>query len=166
LAEAEELLREAHLKNPSDAYCILPLIKTLCKLDEPEEARSILDNAPVTASPYELLIYAKLYYFKTLKQFEDAESVLLTLHMDEKDSRSIHRWGQWAELFLSWSQTLKDEKRITIAKRGLKYVDEIMEERNVPAMMICRELAKIVEDSTLQKSLEIAIHEINDSYRF
>jgi hypothetical protein len=166
LAEAEELLQDAHLKNPSDAYGILPLVKTLCKLDEPEKAKIILDNAPVNASPHELLIYAKLYYFKTKKQFEDAESVLLTLPMDERDNRSIHRWGQWAELFLSWSQTVLDENRITIAKKGLKFVDEIMKERNIPAMMICRELAKIVEDSTVQKSLETAIHEINESYRF
>ena len=63
-------------------------------------------------------------------------------------------------------KTINDEKRIIVAKRGLKFVNEIMEARNIPAMMICRELVKIVEDSTLQKSLEKAIHEINESYQF
>ncbi len=164
LDDAELLLSEVHRAEPSNAYCVLPLIKTLCKLGKISEAKVILDKTSANVSPYGVFVYAKIFYLKTLGHFSEGEELLSTLPMHEKDVTSIHRWGQWADLFLSWCHDLPDREQIDVAKRGLKFVKGIIKERNVPAMMACLELSKIIGDIELQEKLEKTIHEVNDSY--
>lgn len=166
LSESEKLLGEVHQADPLNAYCILPLIKTLCKQDKTEDARNILENIPPNANPSELIVYARIVYFKKLEQFSECEKLLLSLPINEKDRSSIHRWGQWADLFLTWSLRFKGKEKIDTAKRGLKFVKEILEERNVPAMMSCLELSKIIGDTELQENLKTTIHKVNRSYNF
>ena len=165
LNEAEGLLSEVYCAEPSNAYCVLPLIKTLCKLGKISKAKVILDGTPTNVSPYNIFVYAEIVYLKTLGQFSECEKLLSTLPMHERDVTSFHRWGQWADLFLSWCQDLHDGRQINnIAKRGLKFVDEIIKERNVPAMIACLELSRIIGDIELQENLKKTIHEVNDSY--
>jgi len=164
LEKAEPLLLEVHRADPSNAYCILSLIKTLCKLEETGDARIILEKTPDNVSPHDVFVSAKIAYFKALEQFPECEKLLCTLPMLVKNETSIHRWGQWADLFLSWCLNLYSEEQIDMANRGLRFVNEIIEERNVPAMMSCLELSKIKGDTELQKTLEKTIHEVNYSY--
>jgi len=164
LEKAEKLLFEAHQNNPSNAYCILPLVKTLCRDNKISEAEIILKNAPPNTTPHNILLYAKIIYLKVLGDFSECEQLLLSLHMDEMNRTSIHRWGQWADLFLSWSFTLKGREQRDIAFRGLKFVKQIINEKNVPAMMACLELSKITNNFELQEKLQETIHEVNDAY--
>jgi len=161
LIDAEKLLIRAYKTNSSNAYCILPLIKTLCKRGELRKANDILERTPTNVSPEIVFISAKVFYLKSLKRFKDGKKLLLTLPMNRRDKDSIHRWGQWADLFLTWSHTLQGKEKISIAREGLKFVKETMETHNVPAMMTCRELAKTAGDHELQANLEEKIHRIN-----
>ena len=161
--EAETLLRDVHKKRPWDAYCILPLVKTLCKNNKVSDAKKILNTVPNNVNKYEIFIHAKVYYLAHLKEFEECEKLLLSLpFVPEKDDALIHRWGQWAGLFLLWSRTLQPPQRVSIAKKGLKYVNQLIEESSVRGMIICLELAKITENSNLQVILKKEIHEINN----
>jgi thioredoxin-like negative regulator of GroEL len=165
LNEAEGLLSEVYRAEPLNAYCVLPLIKTLCGLGKISEAKVILDGTPANVSPHNIFVYAEIVYLKTLGQFSECEKLLSTLPMHEKDVTSFHRWGQWADLFLSWCHDLHDGRQINnIAKRGLKFVNEIIKERNVPAMIACLELSKIIGDIELQEKLKKTIHGVNESY--
>lgn len=162
LERAEKLLLEAHQSNPSNAYCILPLVKTLCRRGKIEEAEYILEKNQ-NAIPYEILVSTKVVYLKSIGRFSDCEKLLLTLPIRRGDRAAIHRWGQWADLFLSWCQTLQGMNKINKAKAGLKFVRETIEERNVPAMMSCLELSKITGNTKLQETIEKTIREVNDS---
>ncbi len=162
LERAEKLLLKAHQSNPSNAYCILPLVKTLCRRGKIEEAKHILEKNQ-NASPYEILVSTKVVYLKSIRRFSDCEKLLLTLPMRRGDKTAIHRWGQWADLFLSWCQTLQGRDKINKAKAGLKFVRETIEERNVPAMMSCLELSKITGNTKLQETIEETIREVNAS---
>jgi hypothetical protein len=165
LNDAERLLSEVYRAEPSNAYCVLALIKTLCKLNKISEAKIILDGTPAKVSPYSIFIYAKIVYLSALGRFSECEKLLSTLPMHVEDVTSFHRWGQWADLFFSWCLYLPDGKQINIiAKRGLKFVNEIIKERNVPAMIACLELSKIIGDIELQENLKKTIHGVNDSY--
>ena len=164
LIDSEELLREVHQNDPYNAFCILSLVKTLCKGNKIDDAKIVLENILPNTSPEDVLVYAKIIYLKTLGQFSECEKLLLSLSMSATSRTSVHRWGQWADLFLSWSHTLKGKDKIDVAYRGLKFVKQIMKERNVPAMMACLELSKIIDNGELQVELQNTIHEVNNSY--
>lgn len=166
LDSAERILFEVYQVEASNSYCILPLIKTLCRKGKIEEAKDILEKPQNTPQPYDIFVYARIFYLKTIRRFSDCEEQLLALARTEKDRTSIHRWGQWADLFLSWCQTLKGREKIETAKRGLKLVKETIEQKNVPAMMACLELSRITGNTELQEILEKTIHEVNPSYIF
>lgn len=90
------------------------------------------------------------------------------LYDNSSDShRDQSRLGRRADIFLSWCQkTSSEREKIKIAKKGLKYVDQIINEKSVPAMMICLELSKIIKDKDLQRHIQNTIHEINEAYVF
>ena len=160
--EAETLLLDLNKKRPWDAYCILPLVRTLCKNNKESDAKKILDTTPDNVNKYEIFMHAKVYYLAHMKEFTNCEKLLLSLpFVPEKDDALIHRWGQWAGLFLLWSRTLQPPKSVHIAKKGLKYVNQLIEENSVRGMITCLELAKITENFNLQETLEKEIHKIN-----
>lgn len=163
LPEAETLLLSVHNERPWDAYCILPLVRTLCKNDKVSDAKNILDTTPDHVNKYEIFIHAKVYYLAYVKEFDECEKLLLSLpFVPEKDDALIHRWGQWAGLFLLWSHTLRSPQSVYVAKKGLKYVNQLIEEKSVRGMITCLELAKITENSDIQEKLKKEIHKINN----
>lgn len=162
MVEAEKYLSEAYQNSPNNAYCILPLIKTLCKLDKMDNVNSIMQSSR-NATPKEVINYTRVVVFKSQKRFDKCVSLLKDALAYADHNSKIHLWGQWADLFYAWSQELSGEDKNEIAQQGLKYIDEIMNEKNVPAMMACRELAIIVEDRKLLRFIEENIHTVNDS---
>ena len=164
LIEAETLLTGVHKERPWDAYCILPLVRTLCKNNKVRDAKNILDTTPDRVNKYEIYMHAKVYYHAYIKDFETCEELLRSLpFVPEKDDALIHRWGQWAGLFLLWSYTLQPPQSVYIAKKGLKHVDQLIEENSVRGMITCLELARITKNYNLQDRLKREIHKVNNN---
>lgn len=162
LTEAEPLLTEAYSNSPNNAYCVLPLVKTLCKLGKMKQVNNIMQTS-IHAIPQEVMEYANIFILKSNKDFLKAKQLLEKSFSSFTENHNIHHWGQWADLFCSWCQELDGENKIETAEQGLKYVNEIMDEKNVPAMMVCRELAWITGDKNLLAKIEQNILDINDT---
>ena len=164
LEKAEELLFEAYKNMPNNAYCVLPLVKTLYKVGKVDEAEAVMQSSK-NAKPNEVIEYTKIFLLKGKKDFPKCKELLEKSLFNIDHSLKIHRWGQWADLFYSWCQEFEGEVKIEMAREGLKYVNEIIKEKNVPAMMACLELAQITEDKALIGTIEENILKVNDSFR-
>ena len=160
LTEAEKLLKEAYKIKPSDSYCLLPLIKVLCRNNDIDYAKNILDQ-PFNYRPKNLYHYAKVFYFKTVGKFLEAERSLT--YMFDNYKVSVHQYGQWADLFLTWALSSSGTEQVELAERGLKYVEETLQHKNVPSLLAHLELTKIIDDDNLNQRIQEELNRIYNS---
>ena len=160
LTEAEKLLKEAYKIKPSDSYCLLPLIKVLCGKNDIDYAENILDQ-PFNYRPKYLYHYAKVFYFKTVGKFLEAERLLT--YMIDNYKFSVHQYGQWADLFLTWALSSSGTEQVELAERGLKYVEETLQLNNVPSLLAHLELTKIIDDDNLNQRIQEELNRIYNS---
>ncbi len=165
LEKAEDYLEKAYLNAQCNSFNILPYVKILCRLNKINEAEVVLNETEYCAFPRPVYQYTKVVYLKAIKEFETCEKLLVDLINDEDLEADIHKYGQWADLFLSWCQSLKGWELSKKAEIGLKYVEETLAKKNVPAMMACLELAKIVDNNDLETRLKQTILSVNDSLK-
>lgn len=163
LEKAEYYLEKAYHNAQCNSFNILPYVKILCRLDKINEAEKVLNETDYCAFPRPVYQYAKVVYLKAIKEFETCEKILADLINDESVETDVHKYGQWADLYLSWCQSLKGWELSKKAEIGLKYVEEILAKKNVPAMMACLELAKIKDNSDLKTRLKQTILSVNES---
>ena len=161
LSEAEKILTISYSLNPGNAYCVLPLVKTLCRNGKIGDAQTILEKSENVATPKEIVKYAKIFLLKTRGQFSESRDELKALL--ESDKESIHRWGQWADLHLSWCQFLQGDEKAKAVNDGLRYVNETIRGKNIPALMATRKLALLSGNEELISKITKAIKEIDHS---
>lgn len=151
LPEAEELLKDSYQINPSNAYCLLPLIKTLCRNNDIDTAKYYLDQ-PFNYRPKYLYYYAKVFYFKTIEKFVEAEQLLTEII--NQYTLSVHQCGQWADLFLTWALSTYGDEQNELVERGLKYAEESLQFNNVPCLLAHLELAKLIGDADIRHRIQ------------
>lgn len=166
LEKAYTLLSEVYEEEPYNPYCILPYVKTLCKKGETRKAYSLICNSFSNMEHYEVLVSAKIAYYKHIGNYPECEKLLFELVNLDTNDENVHKWGQWADLYNTWCKNLNKEDSIEKAKAGLQFIDKIVDSRNVPALMSCFELATIVGDNQLITKIKETTRSVNDSILF
>jgi len=148
--ESLSLLAPRVRDKESDAWLLLPYIKSLCGCGKVAEARTLWNQNRGCTEPEHIRPTIEVELLRAEQRFEEALRVL-----EGGGIRNEHRTGQQLEVIFSWSRSTNDctEQR-RIAKLGLSLELDSASLRNVPVLISLSKLA--IQANDRSKFCELA----------
>ncbi len=164
---AVDILEVLYNTNPSDADCLLPLIRALLNLSKEdkeylEKAKNLIKKSG-KAKPRNLFIQAKILLMIEEEDFNNAVRLLFREFPDEKYGNNVYIKGLKATVYMKKGISYKEKglpEYENLLRKALEFTDLGFSLSNVPLLMqridILREMGETaLIDKTKEKILEI-----------